>query len=123
MTDQEQDDFYQEILLKLFEDTQDAKESVLHYTLPEYTNIIEDYDSILSDLKFLIDKTKTIDDLADQDDTLIDNFFEYLFNYASNFCIDENPANKKNDEAEYEKIQELLLMFTDDEDFDEEEEI
>lgn len=123
MTDQEQDDFYQEILLKLFEDTQDAKESVLHYTLPEYTDIIEDYDSILSDLKFLIDKTKTIDDLADQDDTLIDNFFEYLFNYASNFCIDENPANKKNDEAEYEKIQELLLMFTDDEDFDEEEEI
>lgn len=116
MTDDELDSFYAQTLHDILADTKDARESITKYTLPEYAEIIEDFDAIIEDLEFLIKETATIDDLAEMDDDLIDNFYEYLFSYMSNFCIDENPVNKEKDQSQYEKLQELIFLFTDDED-------
>lgn len=111
MTENEQDIFYKELLPLLLEDATDSLKSIQAYTLTEYKDIKKDFENIISSLQFLIENTNSIDDLADQDDEIIDAFYESLFDYTSNFCVSESPSQKEIDLEQYNKLEEILMLF------------
>lgn len=111
MTENEQDIFYKELLPLLLEDATDSLKSIQAYTLSEYKDIETEFKNTISSLQFLIENTNSIDDLADQDDEIIDVFYECLFDYTSNFCVSESPSQKEKDIEQYNKLEEILMLF------------
>lgn len=79
----------------------------------------EDLDSVISDLKKILSKIQTIDDLSLSDDETINSVFEYLEEFADNFVISNDKNQRKKDYDKYHQIEELLFLFYDeDEEFD-----
>lgn len=113
MTDQELNTFLIETLKKILSDAQECSEYVKNKNSEEYQEIKEDYDYTIKDIKDLLQNVKTIDDLADIGDDRLGDVFFYLESFTDNFEISQEPGQKEKDLAEYEKLEELLNLFYD----------
>lgn len=122
MTDEELDIYFIDILNRVIAELKDCADYVKELHTPEYDEINEDFDYSITQLTALLKEVHTIDDLAQQDDDLITDVFEYIQCYADNFIISNEPEQKEKDLAEYEKLEELLNLFLDTDDYDEYEE-
>jgi hypothetical protein len=121
MTYEQLDEFFIQILKNILSDTKECKEYVKDLHTPEYDEINQDYDDSIKLLTRLISTTKTIDDLAELDEDTITLVYDLIASYADNFLISSNPAQKKKDIKEYEKLEELMSLFLDaDDDFEDE---
>lgn len=119
MTDEELDIYFIDILNRVLADLKDCADYVKDLHTPEYDEINEDFDYSITQLTELLKEIHTIDDLAQQDDDLITDVFEYIQSYADNFIISNVPEQKEKDLAEYAKLEELLNLFLDTDDYDE----
>lgn len=122
MTDEELDIYFIDILNRVIAELKDCADYVRELHTPEYDEINEDFDYSITQLTALLKEVHTIDDLAQQNDDLITDVFEYIQCYADNFIISNEPVQKEKDLAEYEKLEELLNLFLDTDDYDEYEE-
>ena len=122
MTERELDDFFVLTLKNLLLDMKDCKNYVKDIKTPEYKEILEDYDASINLLSDLLKSVKTIEDLAEQDEETISDVYDLIAGYADNFIISSKPEQKEKDLLEYEKLEELLSLFLDEDD-DEKEEI
>lgn len=122
MTDEELDIYFIDILNRVIAELKDCADYVKELHTPEYDEINEDFEYSITQLTALLKVVHTIDDLAQQNDDLITDVFEYIQCYADNFIISNEPVQKEKDLAEYEKLEELLNLFLDTDDYDEYEE-
>lgn len=124
MTDDELDLFFIDTLKNVYADLQECAEYTKKLNTLEYIEINEDYKYSLSLLTELINNCKTIDDLAELDEEIIDEVYEYIASYTDNFIINAYEPQKNKDMEAYQKLEELLDLFldTDEEDFDSEDE-
>lgn len=120
MTESELDVFFTETLKKILEDTKDCAAYIQHLNTPEYEEIKEDYQADIEDLTALIKEIKSIDDLAETDEDTITRVFEFIEGYAGNFVISAQPEQKKKDLEEYAKLEEILNLFFDSDEDEEE---
>lgn len=130
MTDTELDNYFVETLKNILSDVKDCAAYVKHLTSDEYKDIKDDYAFIIEDLSWILENCKSIEELAEladeeepEDDCLdlIDRVYEYILTYCDNYIISALEPQKSKDMQEVEKLQELLDLFIDDEDFEEEE--
>lgn len=121
MTDDELDTYFINLLKAILEDMKDCKAYLKEPLSPEDKEIMEDYDYVINDLSQILKQIKSIDDLAELDEEAINNVYDYIESYATNFIISAYEPQRQKDLEEYEKIEEILDLFLDDDDFDEEE--
>ncbi|MDD7451412.1 MAG: hypothetical protein PUK76_10230 [Treponema sp.] len=76
----------------------------------------EENDFIINDVQEILKSVDSVESLAEQSEEVISNAFEYLEEYADSFIISADKEQRKKDEAEYEEIQNLLMLFYDEED-------
>ena len=121
MTDEELDVFFIQTLKNILSDMKDCKAYVKDLHSPEYDEINQDYDEVIQDVEGLIKELKTIDDLALLDEETITAVYDYIDSYAENFIIHTEEGQKQKDLEEYSKLEELLNLFIDTDDFEDEE--
>ena len=83
----------------------------------------EDLESVISSLTKILSEIKTIDDLSLSDEETIGGVFEYLEEYSDNFVISNDKIQRKKDYEKYHKIEELLFLFYDEDESDDEDDI
>ncbi|MCR4742001.1 MAG: hypothetical protein K5866_03910 [Treponema sp.] len=121
MDDQELDIFFMDLLKKILADLEECQDYVKDKKSPEYKEIQEDYAESIKILNKVIKSIKGIDDLALSDEETINEVYEFIQLYADNFIINEETEQNKKDLEEYAKVEEILDLFLDDEDWEEEE--
>ena len=119
MTDEEQDTYLIEILNNILKDTQECLDYVKDLKTAEYKEIQADYKHEIKILTKVLKNCKGLDDMAECDEDVLGEIFQYLESYADNFIIDHSPARLKADTEEYEKIEAILNLFYDDDEDDE----
>lgn len=73
----------------------------------------------IQDLESIISHIKTIDDLAETDEETISFVYECLSCYIDSFIIDHTTEEtKKQTEEEYSRLQSILDLFLDDDDYE-----
>lgn len=87
------------------------------------SQIAAEYDDAIKRITRLIPKIKTVLDIyyvdSDEDFEFV---IEALENYAENFVVDgRDEAKKKQDEADFQKLQNIIFEFYEDDDEDSEE--
>lgn len=120
MTDKELDQYFIQTLknaLELFNESLDHEKK---YTDDASDNNQEYYGQIISSIETICKKVKTIDDLADMDEDIITDAFDAITAYAEAFVISSDEEQRKKDLEEYEKLEELLYIFCDADEEDEE---
>ena len=113
-----------EILVKCLENYLQEKKDFAQYLnsrndkvfLQIFAEVKEDNDFIINDVQEILKSVDSVESLADQSEEVISNAFEYLEEYADSFIISADKEQRKKDEAEYEEIQNLLMLFYDEED-------
>lgn len=113
MNDEEYDLFFIKLLKDILFDLEDTYNYVKKYTLSEYNSIIQNLEESINELKSVLVKIKNIDEFSELDYEIIDHIYENIYDYASNFVI--SVESKEKDLEEYEKIEDILFMFVDDE--------
>lgn len=116
MTDKEMDDFLVSTLQKILQEMKECADYVKDLTTPEYEEIKEYYEDVIADLSKILKTVKSVEDLAEMDEDEIGYVFEYLEDYATNFIISNVSEQKVKDQEEYNKLDELLYLFYDDDD-------
>ena len=81
-----------------------------------FAEVKEENDFIINDVQEILKSVDSVESLAEQSEEVISNAFEYLEEYADSFIISADEEQRKKDEAEYEEIQNLLMLFYDEED-------
>ena len=81
-----------------------------------FADVKEENDFIINDVQEILKSVDSVESLAEQSEEVISNAFEYLEEYADSFIISADKEQRKKDEAEYEEIQNLLMLFYDEED-------
>ena len=124
MTESELDDFFIQTLKNISRNVKEYKAYVKDLHTPEYDEINEYYDEEIDLLSDLSNNIKTIEDLAEYDEETITAVYDYIADFADNFIISAENPQRQHDLAEYEKLEELMSLFldADDEDEDYEEE-
>ena len=121
MTDKELDRF----IISTFKNILTATEEKASYsnskTYKDYQEVQEDINFSIKELKELLQKIHSIDDLAECDDDQITRIYEYIEDYYSNYIIPTEPKQRKIALAQCEKLEELMCLFIDQEDFDDSE--
>ena len=113
-----------EILVKCFENYLQEKKDFAQYLnsrndkvfLQIFAEVKEENDFIINDVQEILKSVDSVESLAEQSEEVISNAFEYLEEYADSFIISADKEQRKKDEAEYEEIQNLLMLFYDEED-------
>lgn len=113
-----------EILVKCLENYLQEKKDFAQYLnsrndkvfLQIFAEVKEENDFIINDVQEILKSVDSVESLAEQSEEVISNAFEYLEEYADSFIISADKEQRKKDEAEYEEIQNLLMLFYDDED-------
>lgn len=123
MTDEELDSLLIEILNEYLAETKQDAEYIKNQKSKDYKEVKEDYHFVIEHLTNLLPNIHSLDDLAEMDEEDISLVYDYIAEYAGNFIIREDPRYKEADLKKYSGIEEILNMFMDDDDFDEEEEI
>lgn len=120
MTDQELDTFFIQTLKNILSEYKDYAAYLKEPLSAEDKELMEDYEYVIKDLTEILNEVKGIDDLAELDEETITAVFDYIEEYASNFVISaaDNPQ-RQNDLDAYSKIEEILDLFLDDDDFEE----
>lgn len=108
-----QDLFFIELLNKILAEYKECAEYTKNIHSPIYDEINEDHQACIAELTELLEEVHSIDDLAEYEEDVIYDVFEFIEEYASNFVISEEETQKKIDTAEYNKIQDLLNLFMD----------
>ena len=121
MNDQELDSFFIDLLKTILSEQKEYSEYVKDKKTPEYKEIQDDYAQSIKLLNKVIKLTQGIDDLALSDEETINDVYELIQLYADNFIIHEEAEKKKKDLEEYSKVEEILDLFLDDDDWEEEE--
>ena len=121
MNDQELDSFFIDLLKTILSEQKEYAEYVKEKKTPEYKEIQDDYAQSIKLLNKVIKSTQGIDDLALSDEETINDVYELIQLYADNFIIHEETEEKKKDLEEYSKVEEILDLFLDDDDWEEEE--
>ena len=81
-----------------------------------FAEVKEENDFIINDVQEILKSVDSVESLAEQSEEVISNAFEYLEEYADSFIISADKEQRKKDEAEYEEIQNLLMLFYDEDD-------
>ena len=113
-----------EILVKCLENYLQEKKDFAQYLnsrndkvfLQIFAEVKEENDFIINDVQKILKSVDSVESLAEQSEEVISNAFEYLEEYADSFIISADKEHRKKDEAEYEEIQNLLMLFYDEED-------
>ena len=113
-----------EILVKCLENYLQEKKDFAQYLnsrndkvfLQIFAEVKEENDFIINDVQEILKSVDSVQSLAEQSEEVISNAFEYLEEYADSFIISADKEQRKKDEAEYEEIQNLLMLFYDEED-------
>ena len=113
-----------EILVKCLENYLQEKKDFAQYLnsrndkvfLQIFAEVKEENDFIINDVQKILKSVDSVESLAEQSEEVISNAFEYLEEYADSFIISADKEQRKKDEAEYEEIQNLLMLFYDEED-------
>ena len=113
-----------EILVKCLENYLQEKKDFAQYLnsrndkvfLQIFAEVKEENDFIINDVQEILKSVDSVESLAEQTEEVISNAFEYLEEYADSFIISADKEQRKTDEAEYEEIQNLLMLFYDEED-------
>ena len=113
-----------EILVKCLENYLQEKKDFAQYLnsrndkvfLQIFAEVKEENDFIINGVQEILKSVDSVESLAEQSEEVISNAFEYLEEYADSFIISADKEQRKKDEAEYEEIQNLLMLFYDDED-------
>ena len=121
MTDKELDRFFFFFFKKNIADTEDNASYINSKTYKDYQEVQEDIDFSIKELKELLQKIHSIDDLAECDDDQITRIYEYIEDYYSNYIIPTEPKQRKIALEQCEKLEELMCLFIDQEDFDDSE--
>lgn len=121
MTDDELDTFFVELLNRILDEVKDCSEYLGKPKTKEQKEIKKDYDFVIKHISKLLKSVKSIDDLAEEDDDTIDSVYGYIEAYAENFVISADEPQKSRDLEEYKKIEEILDLFLDTDDFEDEE--
>lgn len=111
MNDDEFDLFFIQLLKNILIELKESYEYEKKYSLKEYKEITDNLENDIDIFNGIISKIKTIDDFAEYDDDIIDRVYENIFDFASNFIIHPDTAEK--DTEEYKNIEEILYMFVD----------
>lgn len=112
------------ILVKCLENYLQEKKDFAQYLnsrndkvfLQIFAEVKEENDFIINDVQEILKSVDSVESLAEQSEEVISNAFEYLEEYADSFIISADKEQRKKDEAEYEEIQNLLMLFYDEED-------
>ena len=121
MTDKELDRFLISTFKNILADTENSAYYINSKTYKDYQEVQEDIDFSINELKELLQKIHNIDDLAECDDDQITRIYEYIEDYYSNYIIPTEPKQCKIALAQCEKLEELMCLFIDQEDFDDSE--
>ena len=121
MTDKELDRFLISTFKNILADTEDNASYINSKTYKDYQEVQEDINFSINELKELLQKIHNIDDLAECDDDQITRIYEYIEDYYSNYIIPTEPKQCKIALAQCEKLEELMCLFIDQEDFDDSE--
>lgn len=113
-----------EILVRCLENYLQEKKDFAQYLnsrndkvfLQIFAEVKEENDFIINDVQEILKSVDSVESLAEQSEEVISNAFEYLEEYADSFIISADKEQRKKDEAEYEEIQNLLMLFYDEED-------
>lgn len=118
MTDKELDRFLISTFKNILADTEDNASYIKSKIYKDYQEVQEDINFSIKELKELLQKIHSIDDLAECDDDQITRIYEYIEDYYSNYIIPTEPKQRKIALAQCEKLEELMCLFVDQEDFD-----
>lgn len=121
MTDKELDRFLISTFKNILADTEDNASYIKSKTYKDYQEVQEDINFSIKELKELLQKIHSIDDLAECDDDQITRIYEYIEDYYSNYIIPTDSEQRKIALAQCEKLEELMCLFIDQEDFDDSE--
>lgn len=120
MTDDELDQYFVDTIkavLDLFRESADYERK---YNDEAAQDNIEYYQQMISSLEEVCKNAGTIDDLGDFSEDVITDIFDAITAYAEAFTISADPQQRKTDLQEYEKLEELLYVFCDSDEDDEE---
>lgn len=120
MTDDELDQYFVDTIkavLDLFKESADYEKK---YNDEAAQDNIEYYQQMISSLEEVCKNAGTIDDLGDFSEDVITDIFDAITAYAEAFTISADPQQRKTDLQEYEKLEELLYVFCDSDEDDEE---
>lgn len=120
MTDDELDQYFVDTIkavLNLFKESADYERK---YNDEAAQDNIEYYQQMISSLEEVCKNAGTIDDLGDFSEDVITDIFDAITAYAEAFTISADPQQRKTDLQEYEKLEELLYVFCDSDEDDEE---
>lgn len=120
MTDDELDQYFVDTIkavLDLFRESADYERK---YNDEAAQDNIEYYQQMISSLEEVCKNAGTIDDLGDFSEDVITDIFDAITAYAEAFIISAEPQQRKTDLQEYEKLEELLYVFCDSDEDDEE---
>lgn len=120
MTDKELDRFIISTFKNILADTEENASDINSKNYKDYHEVQEDLDFSINELKELLQKIHSLDDIADCDDEQITRIYEYIEDYYSNYIISTEPKQRKIDLVQCEKLEELLALFIDQDDFDDE---
>ena len=118
MTDKELDRFLISTFKNILADTEDNASYIKSKTYKDYQEVQEDINFSIKELKELLQKIHSIDDLAECDDDQITRIYEYIEDYYSNYIIPTAPKQRKIALARCKKLEELMCLFIDQEEFD-----
>ena len=104
-------------VLNLFKESADYERK---YNDEAAQDNIEYYYKMISSLEDVCKNVRTIDDLGDFSEDIITDIFDAITAYAEAFIISAEPQQREKDLQEYEKLEELLYVFCDSDDDDEE---
>ena len=120
MTDDELDQYFVDTIkavLNLFKESADYERK---YNDEAAQDSIEYYYKMISSLEDVCKNVRTIDDLGDFSEDIITDIFDAITAYAEAFIISAEPQQREKDLQEYEKLEELLYVFCDSDDDEEE---
>jgi len=118
MTEKEQDQYFIKTLKASLELYKEAYEYEKQHKSSKA--IMDDYESMISSLEDILNNIKSIDDLGEMGEDAITDAFEAIAGYAECFIISANEMQRKKDLEEYEKINELIYLFCDTDDEEDE---
>ena len=121
MTDKELDRFIISTFKNILTATEENASYINSKTYKDYQEVQEDINFSIKELKELLQKIHSIDDLAECDGDQITRIYEYIEDYYSNYIIPTEPKQRKIALAQCEKLEELMCLFIDQEDFDDSE--
>ncbi len=108
------DEFLISTLQKIEQNQSEYYDYIKSQKIPEYKEIAEEYLQNASDLKNLLQKINSIDDLAECDEEEIGLVFELLEDYATNFVIHQKGSSDfESDIHTLDMLEEILGMFYD----------